>query len=139
METKSFSIYSEFSKVAIASKTIRTLCNNYNVAEKHCNEIEVSICEALNNIIEHSYLGITTSIIKIETLINKKLIEIKLIDEGITRQKLSKPELNFDPQNLSSVPERGMGLFIINELMNEISYESKKGKNIFTLKKFFSD
>ena len=35
------------------------------------------------------------------------------------RKNFSKPELNIDPSDIESLPERGMGLFIISQLTDE--------------------
>jgi serine/threonine-protein kinase RsbW len=60
-----------------------------------------------------------------------------LIDEGKPRESLVVHDLEFDPNNIQHLPESGMGLFIIKQLMDEMNYYSLNGKNYFILKKWF--
>ena len=60
---------------------------------------------------------------------------INLTDYGESRKNVGKPVLEFDPDDIDSLPEGGMGLFIIEQLMDENFYTVKGNKNIFTLVK----
>ena len=49
------SVNSKFYQVFVSSKKIREYCLSHRISDKMCDEIEICIVEALNNIIEHSY------------------------------------------------------------------------------------
>jgi len=133
---KEFSLTSSYDDVADISKDIRTFCENNKVMSKVCDEIEICITEALNNVIKHSYKGESGK--KIDVIVNKKkkLLEIEILDTGEARKSFDKPTLDFDPEDIESLPEGGMGLFIIEEIMNETHYRITDGKNIFTMRKY---
>lgn len=133
MQSKTFQILSDYKNVSTACFIIKTFCEDLNVAENQIKEIELSLAEALNNIIKHAYQGVQNKIINIEIEYSNKSITINLIDNGIARKNLNKPKLEFDPENIDSLPEGGMGLFIIEQLMDENIYKRENDKNIFTL------
>ncbi|OEU51290.1 MAG: hypothetical protein BA871_14365 [Desulfuromonadales bacterium C00003096] len=45
------------------------------------------------------------------------------------------PSLSFDADNLESVSEKGRGLVIIKEIMDNVTYTSKQGKNCLSMTK----
>jgi len=44
----------------------------------------------------------------------------------------------FDPINVENLPEGGMGLSIIHQIMDCVAYETTNGRNKLILTKFFS-
>jgi anti-sigma regulatory factor (Ser/Thr protein kinase) len=39
----------------------------------------------------------------------------------------------YDPNDRRGLPEGGMGLFLINKIMDEVLYKTKDGTNILTM------
>lgn len=137
-EENIFTILSDYDEVAVASRMARDFYEKNDVSGSVCNEIEICLTEALNNIIKHSYKGENGNTIEIYLWFEPASLEIKIIDSGEPRKNFEKPVLDFDPNDIQNLPESGMGLFIINELMDQTDYFSINGKNIFVMKKKLS-
>ncbi len=135
MEVKTFKIKSEYAKVDEVNQEIKNFLQFNNVENFVCSQIEISLTEALNNVIKHGYKGDETKSIEIEVVKDGSILVIKVVDEGEPRKNLEIPKLDFDPKDIQNLPESGMGLYIISQLMDEMDYMNIKGKNIFTLKK----
>lgn len=135
MDSKSFTINSAYKNVSSVCFITKTFCEENCISEEKTREIELSLAEALNNIIKHSYKGDETNKIGIDMAIENDKFVINLIDFGEPRENLSKPVLEFDPNNIDSLPEGGMGLFIIEQLMDDNVYSADGNKNTFTLVK----
>ena len=135
MVSKSISINSEFKNVSSVCFIVKTFCVENSVSEEKTKEIELSLAEALNNIIKHSYKGDKNNKIDITMNCNDEKFTIELTDYGESRKNLNKPVLEFDPSDIGSLPEGGMGLYIINQLMDDNIYSVQGNKNIFTLVK----
>ena len=133
MENKSFTINSNYKNVNSACFIAKTFCEDSKVKDATIKEIELCMAEALNNIIKHSYKGDNSNLIDIALKIEDEKFSIALADYGFPRENLDKPTLEFDPNDIDSLPEGGMGLFIIEQLMDENSYTTEEGKNTFTL------
>jgi len=97
--------------------------------------ILISLMEALNNSIEHSYLEKAGNNIDVIVSISQIKVEISILETGIPRTNFDKPKLQFNPDDLSTAPEGGMGLFIIDNLMDSTSYSSNHGVNTTTFSK----
>ena len=135
MNSKSFTIKSAYKNVSSVCFITKTFCEEYNIAADKIREIELSIAEALNNIIKHSYKGNDENNIDIFMLFEDGKFSVELTDFGESRKNVGKPVLEFDPADIDSLPEGGMGLFIIEQLMDENFYTVDGNKNIFTLVK----
>ena len=94
----------------------------------------------LNNVIKHSYKENQSEKIELKVSLEDKKFLIIISDEGHSRTNFDKPTLEFDPDDIDSLPEGGMGLFIIDTLMDSTDYKVLDGKNMFTMvKKLNSD
>jgi len=45
--------------------------------------------------------------------------------------------LDYDPDDLASLPEGGMGLYLLHSLMDHVDYVSRDGRNVLTLERRF--
>lgn len=137
MTEANFSIASDFEQVIEVNKHIRSFLLKENIEVHICNAVEICLTEALNNVIKHGYRNRPNFGIDINIRKNEKYLEIEIVDNGEPRTKLEPPKLDFDPNDIENLPESGMGLYIIHQLMDEINYITLNGKNFFTLKKLF--
>ncbi|PKL82350.1 MAG: hypothetical protein CVV24_10535 [Ignavibacteriae bacterium HGW-Ignavibacteriae-3] len=136
MEEQDFKIISDYGNVSKVIQEIREYLTEKGLEEHLCNAVEICLTEALNNVIKHSYLGDNSKTIDIKIHKNANTLEMKIIDTGRPRQNLTVKELDFDPEDIENLPESGMGLFIIKQLMDEMDYYTSDGKNYFILKKW---
>ena len=136
MTEANFSIASDYDQVIEVNKLIHSFLLKENVETHICNAVEICLTEALNNVIKHAYHGVTRYGIDINIRKNEKCLEIEIIDTGDPRTKFEVPKLEYDPSDIENLPESGMGLYIIDQLMDEVNYITLNGKNFFTLKKW---
>lgn len=130
-----FSITSEYHNISMVSKKIKTFLLRQRVDVEISDPILICLMEALNNSIEHSYLEKSGNNIDVIVSISKTKVEIDIMETGIPRTNFDKPKLQFNPDDLSTAPEGGMGLYIIDNLMDSVSYTSEKGVNTTSFSK----
>ncbi len=136
MKNFEINILSDYDNVAQVNDAVRDFLVNQGVETYVLNAFDICLTEALNNIIKHAYKEEKGKNITVHIAKDTKTIEVEIIDEGEPRTKLEIPNLDFDPQDINNLPESGMGLFIMNQLMDELKYENRNGKNYFILKKW---
>jgi serine/threonine-protein kinase RsbW len=85
--------------------------------------------EAFNNVAIHGYEGITPGDVEIAIDVTADSIVVEIVDMGHTFD----PALIPDPQ-LETLPEGGMGLFIIRSFVDDVEYEPGP-PNVLRLKK----
>ncbi|NJD22936.1 MAG: ATP-binding protein [Melioribacter sp.] len=136
MVEQSFNIVSDYGNVALVNKQIRFFLELHGIEQHISNAVEICLTEALNNVIKHSYNNDVTKSIDLIVKKDSNFFEIIIIDKGLPRENLVVSKLDFDPQDINNLPESGMGLYIIEQLMDEMKYFTKDGKNYFSLKKW---
>ncbi len=138
MTEANFSISSDYEQVVEINRLIRDYLTKENLETYVCNAVEICLNEALNNVIKHSYHEDSKYGIDINIRKNARYIEVEIIDTGEPRTHFDAPNLDFDPNDIDNLPESGMGLYIIHQIMDEVNYITLNGKNYFTLKKFLN-
>jgi serine/threonine-protein kinase RsbW len=97
--------------------------------------MELAVVEAVNNAIEHAHHYQPEKLVSVRVRLNADHLHFVVIDQG--------PPFDFaaalaafarDPAG--EEPERGRGLKIIQELMDELRYEHKNETNQITLVKY---
>ena len=112
--------------------TIKDFLKIYEVDLKIIKNIQLAVDEAVTNIIKHAYKGENkNNIIKIELELKNKKFLIHLYDNGI---KVNKN--NIKPRSLDNIKPGGLGIYFIDQLMDETKYlKSNKWINHLVLKK----
>ena len=98
-------------------------------------QIDVAIDELFANIANYAYTpDVGPATVRVEVEEDPLTVVITFIDKGIPYDPLAKE----DPDITLSAEEReigGLGIFMVKQTMDEISYEYKDGQNILTIKK----
>lgn len=98
-------------------------------------QIDVAIDELLGNIAQYAYDPETgPATVRVEVEDEPLSVVITFIDHGKPYDPLAKE----DPDTTLSVEDRdigGLGIFVVKQTMDEITYEYKNGQNILRIKK----
>jgi serine/threonine-protein kinase RsbW len=130
-----FTIDSHFENVRLVGQAINTICTSV-CSTNTSYQVELATVEACNNIVEHAYNN-QHGIIEIDVSLEDTLLELRLFDEGTPMTTPSKKpsEFSFNPNNIDDLPEGGMGLFLIDSIMDSSTYRREGNKNLLILTK----
>ncbi len=95
-------------------------------------QLQLVLEEVVVNVISYAYPGETDKDIFVEIGWNGGGMEITVIDSGIPFNPLEKE----DPDLTLSVEERpigGLGIYLVKQLMTDVHYIRRDGKNILTM------
>lgn len=96
-------------------------------------QLDVAVEEMFVNVAHYAYAPNEGDVL-IRCDVEDGIASVTLEDSGIPYDPLAKP----DPDVTLSAEERqigGLGIFMVKKSMDEVFYEYKDGKNIFTMKK----
>lgn len=135
-------IDSDFDKVALLARAVRALCAELLDPEA-ADAVEISLVEAVNNVIEHGYQGKPGGDVGVEVAIQTDRIAIEVVDRAAPMSAgLLDPgqsaEIAFDETDIGSLPEGGMGLALIRMSMDEVEYRSGPGENRLRMVKYIA-
>ncbi len=131
-------IESEIENIPVLSKAVRAICNTVVSDEILLYNLELCLVEAISNVINHAYARRPGNIVEVLVEVNDQYVIFQILDSGV-KPSLDKFKSPLDHQldNVASLPESGRGLFLINQIMSEVSFTEQGNKNVLTMKKIF--
>ncbi len=90
--------------------------------------------EAFNNAVIHAYRGRQIGPIEVELAVTTDTLRLRVIDEGhgFKVEAVPPPPLE---GGVESLPEGGMGLFIMRSFMDRVEFARDQHKNVVTMEK----
>lgn len=125
--------------VSLIGLAVRGICSEHWADKEGVFCIELAVCEAVNNVIEHGYENIPGNLVQVDLVITPRHLEVLVKDTG----------KSFDPKSLPSRPNqpvtccadlslRGRGMNIISAIMDSWTYgQSPEGHNVLHMTKSF--
>ncbi|MDY6845287.1 MAG: ATP-binding protein [Thermodesulfobacteriota bacterium] len=126
------SVLENVSLIGIATNAI---CSSIVDNKEEVYQMELCVVEAVNNCIEHAYKNKSGHEVEVIIELNLDNIIFKVCDTGENMEPGKVSEFSFNPDDIASLPEGGMGLFLIHQIMDEVSYENIGKRNILTMTK----
>jgi len=130
---KDITVTSAKENVKIIRKMVENICSSMGFSEREVFDMKLAINEAHANVIEHAYFGSDKGEIYFKFMIYQDRLDILIKDFGsILDQKTIKGE----PKHLPELEGSGLGLFLINNIMDEVEYNRKtNGTELFLSKR----
>ena len=132
------SIRSELGNVPLVGSSINQLCKAIPISEVEAYQAELCVVEAVTNCIKHAYKHQPEQWVHVDFDLFIDRVVFKIRDYGHSMPGLGEPSLEYDPDDLDNVPESGMGLFIIKEVMDSLAYQTADGENTLEFSKVFA-
>ncbi len=137
MASKTFT--GNYQSLEPVSKFIIHQAKKAGFSENEIYAIQTAVDEACSNIIDHAYGGEDQGDIKITTHIIEEGLQIVIKDEGEPFEPDDVPEPDISSP-LEIRKERGLGIFFMRKLMDEVNFEFSQSKgNTLTLIKYKGD
>jgi len=134
---RDFHLASELVRVRVVAIAVRALCMEHGVDEPTACEVELAVVEAVNNSILHAYAQAAGHSIVVSVELEADRVVVQIRDAGRSMPPgllASVPDdLEFDPEDLDSLPTGGMGLILMKKVMDDVHYETIGGENVLTL------
>ncbi|MFO7802802.1 MAG: ATP-binding protein [Desulfovermiculus sp.] len=125
--------------VRLVGLAVRGICSDLGLGQERAFCIELAVCEAVNNVIEHAYAGRSGHQVWVVVFTAPKHLTIEVKDTGMSFDISSHvppvPEQN--PISCAQdLPYRGRGLGIISSIMDTWAYsKTSDGHNVLCMTK----
>ena len=126
---------SRLEEVFLVGLAIRGVCAYTSLTDEETYQMEVCVVEAVNNAIEHSYHFMPGRNVDIIIHLFPERIEFHVCNTGDPMESMDVAAMDFDPKDLRALPEGGMGLYIIQNIMDEVTYQILDGINTLIMSK----
>ncbi len=119
-------IDSNLENVFLVGRSVGGICSYYGLGAEECYKIELAVVDGGNNAILHAYDSEPGNEVAVVVTADRKRIGFEILDSGkaMDRGKRGKPNAEVEPGDSAALPESGRGWFIMQEIMDEVSYEA---------------
>jgi serine/threonine-protein kinase RsbW len=135
-------IDSNLADVFLVGLLINSASRFVGLDETEAYQMELCVVEAVNNTIRHAYGGQAGHEVAVSAAISPSRLEFSVADRGspisgdvLAARRWEASAADHDPFALDQLPEGGMGLEIMREVMDQVDYESRGGVNCLRMTK----
>lgn len=107
---------------------------DHGFSNQNISDIKLAVDEACTNIIKHAYKFDKSKVVTIELEFEHQQVIVMLTDQGVgfNPNSYEKPNL---PEQIKKKKRGGMGIHLMKNLMDKVTYENINGKNILYMSK----
>lgn len=131
--TNTLLIKNDPGQLALLYEFLEQLAYSCGISTPQQMEIKLALDEAVTNVIQYAYPG-TTGDIRIDIECDNRKLKITITDKGIPFNPLENKEPDITLP-LEERPIGGLGIFLVKQLMADVSYQRSDGYNILTMTK----
>ena len=106
----------------------------YGLEEQLTMQIKLALEEVVTNVILYAYPDKKDQDIRIDMNYGNKQLTIVITDKGtpFNPLEMKEPDITLPPEER---PIGGLGIYLVTQLMTEVTYSRSSGKNILTMTK----
>ena len=132
---KDITVDATLDNLEVVQDFVREELEKQECSMKIMMQIEIAVEEIYVNIVHYAYNpSVGKATVRCEVTDNPMQVIIQFLDSGIPFDPLAKEDADIT----LSAEERdigGLGIFMVKQSMDEVSYEYKDGKNVLTIRK----
>ncbi|HET6267525.1 MAG TPA: ATP-binding protein [Acidobacteriota bacterium] len=132
--TRDFVIKNDLSEIDVLADGIMKFCLENNVEEEAGMDIRLAVEEVVSNTIKYGYEDAGIHFIRLHVTRDTQEVLLEIEDDGEAFNPLeaSKPDLTLPAENR---PKGGLGIYLMNSVMDRVEYERVNTKNILRMRK----
>ena len=127
-------LHNDIQQIPQLADFVETIAQEKHLSQSLAMGINLALEEAVSNVILYAYPKETEGLVDVEAILRKDSLEFIIIDSGVPFDPTAAPEID----TTLPVEERsigGLGIHLVRELMDSVSYERKDGKNYLRMVK----
>lgn len=135
-------IDSDLKDVYLVALSVSKICEHLRMDPLDAYRVELCAVEAITNAVRHAYGNRPGDEVSVTVTVRSNKLEVEVADSGlamlaaqVARLRNGSDVFGFDAQDRDSLPVGGMGLQIMHEAMDEVSYETEGSINRLRLVK----
>jgi anti-sigma regulatory factor (Ser/Thr protein kinase) len=133
-ERKSIVLNNDIQEVPLLATFVEGVCEEVGMDAATTMQMNLAMEEAVVNVMNYAYPIGEKGEIAIEATTDNGMLNFVIKDSGTPFDPTAKE----DADTTLSAEERpigGLGIFLVKQIMDNVSYEYKEGKNVLTLSK----
>ena len=138
IQTETLTLHNDISEVPQLNDFIEAVAERLGIEPSTALQLQLAVEEAVVNVMDYAYPPDSVGEVSVATTSDGQCLKIVISDSGTpfdpTQQEKADISLSVEERQIG-----GLGIFLVNEIMDTVSYERKDGKNVLTLTKQLND
>lgn len=138
IQTETLTLHNDISEVPQLNDFIEAVAERLGIEPSTALQLQLAVEEAVVNVMDYAYPPDSVGEVSVTTTSDGQCLKIVITDSGIpfdpTEQEKADISLSAEERQIG-----GLGILLVNEIMDTVSYERKDGKNVLTLTKQLND
>src|SRR5262249_10240179 len=134
--TRTIEVRDDLTEVGRVQEELNAIWESLALSPDVEMDVSLALEEALSNVLRHAASDGQSREIRVSFLIDESGLEFDLSDSASPYDPLSRP----DPDLTLPLEERragGLGVYLVKQLADEVSYERRDGRNHLRFRKLF--
>lgn len=136
--TETLTLHNDISEVPQLNDFIEAVAERLGIEPSTALQLQLAVEEAVVNVMDYAYPPDSVGEVSVATTSDGQCLKIVITDSGVpfdpTEQEKADISLSVEERQIG-----GLGILLVNEIMDTVSYERKDGKNVLTLTKQLND
>jgi anti-sigma regulatory factor (Ser/Thr protein kinase) len=132
--SKNITLVNEVNDISQLSGYIESIVNDSGIDPMLAMSLNLALEEAVTNVVLYAYPEGVKGEVDILTTIRDGVLTFVISDTGVAFDPTQKEDADVT-LSAEERPIGGLGIFLVKQLMDTVSYERKDGRNILTLTK----
>ena len=127
-------LHNDIQQIPQLADFVETIAHEKRLSQSLAMGINLALEEAVSNVILYAYPKETDGLVDVEAILRKDSLEFVIIDSGVPFDPTAAPDVDTAlPAEERSIG--GLGIHLVRELMDSVSYERKDEKNYLRMVK----
>ena len=133
-ERKSIVLNNDIQEVPLLATFVEGVCEEVGMDAATTMQMNLAMEEAVVNVMNYAYPIGEKGEIAIEATTDNGMLNFVIKDSGTPFDPTAKEDAD-TTLSAEDRPIGGLGIFLVKQIMDNVSYEYKEGKNVLTLSK----
>ena len=130
---KELILHNKTEEISKLSPFIEEIAEEYGIDAATAFNLNLCVEEAVSNVINYAYPADEDHTLSVSVEVTKERITTSVTDEGMLFDPVNEaPQVDVE-QSAEERPVGGLGIFLIRNIMDEVSYKRELDRNILTM------
>ncbi|MBR7027659.1 MAG: SpoIIE family protein phosphatase [Bacteroidales bacterium] len=125
-------LHNDIQQIPQLAGFVETIASEMKLEQTMAMGLNLALEEAVTNVILYAYPEGSDGLVDIEAIMRKGQLDFIITDSGMPFDPTQRPEVDINA-SLEARPIGGLGIHLVRQLMDSVSYRREDGKNILTL------